>query len=134
MTHPLPNKVYNVSLHARTGNQTQGTIEVHLYTEQERLRRALKFGGMSWGFSIASIVLPGVHFVLVPFFFFAGPVVAILFYRPLALLEKGSGPCPFCKANVDIGRGSIKVWPDPQWSLEELCTKCQNNCTIHLSS
>ena len=124
-------KEFKVTLLARTGNKTQGSIDVHVWTQPERLKRALKFGGLCWGLSLISVLLPGVHFILVPLFFISGPILAVIIYKQIASLQNGQGPCPFCKANVVISKGPIK-WPATDWSMDELCTKCQNNCLIKM--
>jgi hypothetical protein len=122
-------KEFKITLTARTGKVTSGSIFIHIWTKQERLKRALKFGGLCWGLSAISILLPLAHFILVPLFFLAGPIVAIVIYKQMAFIEEGQGPCPFCQAIVIISKGPMK-WPSDGWSTDELCTSCQNNSII----
>ena len=113
-----------INLTARTGQVTQGKVTIKIWTEKERLTRALKFGGMTWAAAVICVVLPLVHFVLVPSLLIAGPFVAIWNFRRKSIVEGGSGTCPFCGKAVTIGRGN-DVWP-----IDELCTQCQNNFSV----
>jgi hypothetical protein len=113
-----------VNLKARNGKTTDGNVTVTQWSQPERLNRALKFGGMTWGLALISILLPIVHFVLVPSFLIAGPIVAYFSYRQKSIVNEGSGTCPYCGSVVSIGKGPNR------WPIEELCVKCQNNINV----
>jgi hypothetical protein len=117
----MEQKVY---LTGRNGQVTEGQISIQSWTETERAKRAFKFGTLTWLLAIACILLPIVHFILVPLLLIAGPIVAIWNYNRKSIIKGGSGPCPFCEKDVSIGRGP-DVWP-----IDELCTKCQNNFSV----
>ena len=125
----METKGYTISLTARDGKKTHGHIDVIHWSKEEKFKRALKFGLGCWGISICCIVLPIVHFLLVPLFFLAGPFVARFIYKQENYIQGGEGPCPYCNSPVKIGKGPA-TWPPS--ALEELCTQCQNNCTITL--
>ena len=69
---------------------------------QERMIRALKMGGLCWGFALVSILIPLAHFVLVPSFLIAGPIVGMYFYRLESMVIGGSGNCPACQKPFQI--------------------------------
>ncbi len=113
-----------VHLTARTGQTTDGKVTTTTWSERERLFRALKFGGITWAAAIICVILPIVHFILVPSLLVAGPIVAIWNFRKKSIVEGGSGKCPFCGKDVTIGRGP-DVWP-----IDDLCVQCQNNFSV----
>ncbi len=113
-----------VLLKARTGAVSTGEVEVKAWTKNERLLRALKFGGITWGIALVCVVLPIVHFILVPLFLIAGPLMALRTFRTTSVVLGGRGHCPFCQKDVTIGRGA------DHWPIDELCTQCQNNFSV----
>ena len=96
--------------------RTAGYVSVHFWSKEERLQRALKFGGITCGLAFASIFIPGLHFVLVPGFLFASPIVFVVFLRKEKALDGGRAECPICKKEFDITKGNLP--------LKQFCTAC----------
>ncbi|GMU58836.1 MAG: hypothetical protein IT380_00245 [Myxococcales bacterium] len=86
------------------------SVQVSSLSWGARLGRGLKTLGALWLASIASILIPGLHFVLVPGFFVAGLVFLVLRVRGTVRLEPGSFPCPKCGVAVPIEDGTTG-WP-----------------------
>jgi len=84
------------------GQQTTGTLSYMVYTKQQRVARAAKTLGIFWGLAVVTLFIPLAHFVLVPGFFIAGPIVAYLRYRVTETVDKASGECPTCHEQVTI--------------------------------
>lgn len=78
------------------GATRAGTLRVRVFSNRERALRALKMLGIMWGVALATVFIPIAHFVLVPGFFIAGPVAAVLRYRVVESMEAAAGECPTC--------------------------------------
>ncbi|MEW5741982.1 MAG: hypothetical protein AB1938_23910 [Myxococcota bacterium] len=89
---------------------TSLTVQVTPLSVRARLGRGLKALGVLWLASVASIVLPGLHFVLVPGFFLAGLVFFVLRVKGTVRLEVASFACPKCSSPVPIEEGT-SGWP-----------------------
>ncbi len=107
---------------------TSGQVQVLFWSKKERTLRALKFGGMCWGAAVISVIFPLVHFVLVPGFLLAGPIVVYLVMRQESVIVGGEGTCPRCKAALPIARTSYR------FPFSDLCTQCQSSVKVELSS
>ena len=84
--------------------------------------------GILWLLAILAVAIPLAHFILVPGFLLAGPVVAVLRYRDTERNEQVTGECPVCGKPVTIPLDSsdqLPLWTycppsgDPIRVLEE---------------
>jgi hypothetical protein len=107
---------------------SEGEIRVQFWDKRERTFRALKFGGLCWVVALISVVLPLVHFVLVPGFLIAGPVVAYILYGQESVVLGGQGTCPYCSAALPIVRTAFR------FPISDLCAQCQSRLVIESSS
>jgi hypothetical protein len=67
--------VCRVTLISPNEKKTIGIAQIQEWNQKERLKRALKTLGISWGLAIVSVLIPLAHFILVPGFLLAGPFV-----------------------------------------------------------
>ncbi len=84
------------------GQQTTGTLNLSVYTPQERMGRAAKVLGICWGLAVVTLFIPIAHFALVPGFLIAGPVAGYLRYRSSEVMESAAGECPTCHEQVTV--------------------------------
>ncbi len=110
-----------------TDNSENGEVQVAHWDKYQRIKKSLKMWGGCWCLSIISILVPILHFFLVPAFFLAGPIVGLIIYKQESLVLGGSGICPYCKAVLSIEK-SRNVFPQ-----NELCTHCRHNVILSLS-
>lgn len=101
-----------------------GELRVRHFDQGTRTRRALKALAFCWGMACVTVLLPIVHFVLVPGFLIAGPVVAYLRFNQQSMSLGGSSPCPYCDDTLEIEKGKLS------WPLEDSCGKCRKPVTI----
>lgn len=107
------------------GNKsTFGEIQIQSFSKKERTIRAFRVGGMCWGAALVAILIPLLHFILVPALLIAGPVAAFVISGQENIILGGNGICPHCQKDLPIGRSSS------QFPIRELCTKCQSNLKI----
>ena len=100
---------------------THGKISVSEYSDAERTKRALKTLAMIWGGAIACVLIPMLHFVLVPSGLLAGPIAAYWRYGIKSEIKEGAIPCPKCGKEVMIEKQRL------QWPMNEMCTACQSD-------
>jgi hypothetical protein len=121
MTQP---EEIHVSIRDRDGGSAEGQVKVQKWDKKSRTRRALKVLGACWALSLVCIILPIVHFVLVPGFFLGGIVAAWFISQQESVVLGGEGSCPKCHEKLSIVRSANR------WPLTDLCAKCQTPVTV----
>jgi len=85
-----------VQLHIFGMPRQAGVARVRERDAAERTARALQGAGVCVGLAVVSIFLPIAHFVLVPGFLIAAPIVALRRLREGASIIRLAGMCPRC--------------------------------------
>jgi hypothetical protein len=89
----------------------EGLLYMHILDEHQRTMRAAKIWGIMWLFALFSLPVFIVHFVLVPGFLIAGPVMAAKRYRVTEIPDHISGNCPSCKKELTLGAANLDRLP-----------------------
>jgi len=123
----MPNKRDKlVQFRANNGETVNEATLCSLEFDQGELtKRALTRLGLCWLASIGSLPIIFAHWVLVPGFFIAGPVMAMTAYKMKTIPDHAEGVCPSCQENI-----SIKFEPKeslPKWTY---CPSCNNSIQI----
>jgi hypothetical protein len=121
----IGNKV-NVQISDNSGNSSQGEVYIKIWTQAERTQRALKWGAITWLAALFCVLIPILHFILVPFFLILGPILSVKIYKQESVVQGGQGSCPRCHKNLKIEKAKA-VWP-----ISDLCTECQNAVKIEI--
>ena len=107
------------------GNDGDSTTDATLFSlefdQAELTKRALTRLGLCWLAAIGSIPIIFAHWVLVPGFFIAGPVMAMTAYKMKTAPDHADGRCPDCKESI-----SLKFEPKdtfPKWTYCPFCKK-----------
>lgn len=108
-----------VKVKRRQGDPAEAEVFVYTLSGRERAMRGLKMLGLFWLLALVSILLPVLHFVLVPLFAVVGPIAAWLGYRREQIILGGITPCPECAAPFDVGQGAV------EWPLQAQCPGCR---------
>jgi hypothetical protein len=104
---------------ADDGETTTATLYRQSHSARERMQRAALGCAACWGLAVASILIPVAHFVLVPGFLVAGPVLAWLRTTERSVVLGGIVDCPECQEQMLLGR-SRDAGP-----LSVLCENCR---------
>ena len=83
-----------------------------------RTRVALKKLAIFWGIALVSVLLPVVHFVLVPLFFFLGFFFAYRGFKSEGQVLSGETTCPHCGTKVVVKKQELA------WPITEICQGC----------
>lgn len=107
-----------------SGNSTHGQAELATLSSAERFSRAAKKGGVFFAIALVCILVPMLHFVLVPGFL----IVAIVFFTKTMsehqLIRSADGPCPACKEKIHFN-GPINAK-----GSKEICPNCRTLVTM----
>lgn len=106
---------------------TSGEIKIEEWDKKARLHRALKYGGMCWGLALAAVPFPIVHFIFVPGFLIAGPIVFKFNLGQESVILGGEGECPYCQKRFPIIRTKNR------FPFTDCCTHCRKDVKIEQS-
>ncbi len=114
------------SIKSNDGKATIGQMQTTWFEHRDRVTRALQRLGFFWLLAGITVFIPIAHFVLVPGFFIAGPVVAYMTYQMNWMRDHVSGACPACNEKVIIKLESKDKLP--KWTY---CPAC--NTPLHIT-
>lgn len=98
----------------------EGVLHLRAFDDGERKIRAAKIWSLMWLGAVLSLPIIIAHFVLVPGFLIAGPVMAFKRYRVTEVPDHASGVCPACRGEFTLPlEASDHI---PKWSY---CPVCQ---------
>ncbi len=106
-------EITRILLRDNVGKTADGELYSTRYDPGDRIQRALLRLALLWVLAGVSLFIPLVHFVLVPGFLIAGPVVAVLAYRSSQARDRAEGKCPVCGKEVSIkleAKDEIPKW------------------------
>jgi hypothetical protein len=106
------------------GSTSNGTVELKVWDKKERTTRAFKALAFTWGLAIISILIPILHFILVPTLILAGPIVFSWIAGQEQVILGGKGVCPECGKEFEIARSAVK------WPMSDLCNHCKTELKI----
>jgi len=104
---------------------TDAQLHITVFDSKDTTMRALKRLGLFWLLALASLPIIGAHWVLVPGFFIAGPIAAVLAYKVKEVFDKSSGVCPECRESIEVKMEAKEVLP--KWTY---CPKCNQPLQI----
>jgi len=114
-----------VVIEGSQGRLGSGTVEKRVFEKKERTVRAFKAWGAAWGLALVSILIPMLHFLLVPFFLISGPFIFYWILGQEQVILGGKGECPECKKEFKIVRSPVK------WPITDLCNHCQAQVKVY---
>ena len=115
MTRGEGRSVTVITLSGKTGS---GEIRFQSYDKWQRTMRAAKVWVICWGMAIVAVLIPFLHFFLVPVLVIAGPIAAWRISARSNAILGGETHCPECGQFTPI----IPAYRLP---ISDLCGKCQ---------
>ncbi len=104
-----------------------GLLHIKHFDQSDCIKRAFSRLGLYWLLALGSLPIMIVHWVLVPGFLIAGPVMAILAYRTKQINDFASGECPACNNTINVKFDAKETLP--KWTY---CPTCKD--PIHFVS
>lgn len=102
-----------VSLKDNDGKITAGEMQTTLFDQGDCIKRGLQRLGFFWLLAGITLFIPLAHFVLVPGFLIAGPVIAYLTFKTTQVRDHTTGACPACDTGIKInmdGKDELPKW------------------------
>lgn len=110
-----------ITLHSEESPHGEGVLHVTHYDKNERIKRALGMLGLCWLGAAISIPVVIAHWVLVPGFFIAGPILAFKRLKQDSVTEQATGRCPFENQEVTLKMEANEALP--KWTYCPACNK-----------
>jgi len=108
-----------VLLTGKDGNTRTGILQTTHFDQGDRLKRALARLAAFWALAVVTAFIPIAHFVLVPGFLIAGPVIAFMTYKTGWIRNHAAGTCPDCDHEITLSLGARDQLP--KWTY---CPDC----------
>ncbi len=105
-----------------------GELTILEWDPQGRSKRAVKWAAMCFGAAVVSVPIPPIHWVLVPGFLIASPIVFFYLMNQKSVIQGGSATCPACNQPVALVRSKH------EFPMSDLCDKCRTNLVIEPTS
>ncbi len=101
-----------VTLQIRDSARPPTTAELTLepLSLRQRLGRALTRVGVCWAVAVPCVLVPLLHFVLVPGLVLLGPLLGALAFRATVVVTSERVKCPKCEQDTPIEPGTTG-WP-----------------------
>lgn len=104
----------------KSGDVTgEGVLYLQAFDTKERKIRAAKTWALMWLLALLSLPIIIAHFILVPGFLIAGPVLAVRRYRVTEVPDHVSGNCPSGKEEFTLALEASDHLP--MWSYCPVC-------------
>jgi hypothetical protein len=116
------NDIVSVLIKSRSDLKSVGSaqLKVTFFAKAARIYRAIKAGLICWLIGVFCILVPILHFVLVPAFFFLGLFMLMQQWSLRLYLEDGQTiHCPSCKGELLLKCGAF------DWPKREICSHCR---------
>jgi hypothetical protein len=97
---------------------TSCELEVETFPFRTRVLRALSRLGSCWALAVPCVLIPLLHFVLVPGLVLVGPVLAALAFRATVVVKTAQVPCPKCTKETALEPNTTG------WPATFRCTHC----------
>lgn len=115
------NKVDLLELRGNDGAVGRGELHTSLLTNGDRFKRTARGVAITLGVGVLAVFIPVFHWVLVPIFLVATPVVGVYMYRTKVMVEKGVGECPACRQVITLALApQTRI---PHWTYCPSCNK-----------
>jgi hypothetical protein len=107
-----------------SAESTPAQLKVIEFTKEQRIDRAAKRLGLFWGIGILCILIPFLHFFLVPSFLIVGIYALVTTLEEHKFILSADGLCPSCKKNISFRKLKYKL------GLKDVCPQCRQDLKI----
>jgi hypothetical protein len=113
-------KIDQLDFRSNDAGMRRGELYTAWLTTGERIKRTARGVGITLGVGLLALFIPVFHWVLVPIFLVAAPVVGIYMYRTASMVEKAVGECPECQQGI-----TLALEPQTQIPHWTYCPACK---------
>lgn len=125
----MQDSLNNLELVATVDNEkeSRGQLQLIYLSASARRWKAAKILGVLWVSALFAVLIPVLHFLLVPLLFICGPIAAYFSYRSKFKLGPTSLSCPNCHCPISILTTSL------DWPIRQCCATCNKFIKIGLA-
>lgn len=113
------------------GQITHQEFATKIYTHKERVARSLKVFLMFFAAALVSVLIPILHFFLVPTFLICSGVMAYFKFQETGSIDLTDLNCPSCQKAIDEKNLSFK---GEYISGRLRCYDCRNNIFLQIEN
>lgn len=117
-----------VHLYGAPGEEGEAEVEIDAWSIRKRSGKALFTLVICWLVAALAIFIPVAHFLLVPFFFFAGFVGAWLSGRRAGIVVGTNAKCPRCATPLDLDAAPSSL------AIYRTCSSCSQPIFVALKN
>lgn len=99
-------------------------VEIEELTSSGRAMRGLKALGICWAIAVFCILIPMLHFILVPAFLLLGGLMFMQQWGQKFWFVEGTIRCPSCQTELKPRVGTF------DWPKREICNNCRADLDI----
>ncbi len=110
-----------IQLKPSEGPASEGVLHFTTFDKNDRIKRSAKMLGLCWLGAAGSIPIILAHWVLVPGFLIAGPILGYKRFHQHSAKEKVTGKCPHCKEEISMNLDAGDQLP--KWDYCPNCNK-----------
>lgn len=89
---------------------TTSEVLIEAWPADRKMKTGVKYWILCWVLSVISVLVPLLHFVLVPLFFILGPVMFFIYQKKQSMVMGGEAICPDCGGRVEFHKQELH-WP-----------------------
>ena len=108
-----------IALRTDAGLEVNGELPTRHLHLPERLINGAKFLGLFWLIGLFCVLIPVMHFFLVPLAAIAGIVMFFVKFSQREVRQSGSIKCPKCGQVITLKGGTFN------WPLTDSCPNCR---------
>jgi hypothetical protein len=109
----------SVTITTLDSKETQANLERQHFSQQDRVRNALKYWLGLWGVALPTLFIPIVHFLAFPVLIISGIYMGVKSLRMQSKIMGVKGTCPNC-GNPIVVKKTMRELP-----LKEICRSCR---------
>lgn len=117
-----------VLIETKRNLSSAGIAYIRSWSPKQRIIRALLTLLAVWIVAALAVLIPILHFILVPLLLLLGPIIASIVYTKKSAVIGGDGVCPACKEKFEVA-SSRDSWP-----LSDICSHCSERVKISKSA
>lgn len=102
-------------------------VDSYKYPVNERIKRSLKTFFIFFGAALLSVLIPVLHFFLVPVFLILSVLFSYRKFKEIHSVDLSNLSCPDCKIKLNSGKMGLKV---DDLTVRLSCDGCRKTLTI----
>ena len=105
-------------------SSAQGSLTVKEFSSRERTMRGVRAAGTCLGVTLACVLIPAAHFVLVPLGLLLTPVIVWIMVKVRTQILSAQVTCPQCAVALNV------LTTQERFPMYETCSQCRRQIVV----